>query len=42
MSAAEVATKLKINAVNVRVKTYRVRRVVDQELRRIVKAMEGG
>lgn len=41
MSAAEVAKKLQINATTVRVKTFRVRRIVDQETRRIVKSMEG-
>ena len=40
MSAAEVAKKLQINATTIRVKTFRVRRIVDQELRRIAASMD--
>jgi RNA polymerase sigma factor (sigma-70 family) len=39
LSAAEVAAALGISAVTVRVRTFRVRRVIDQQIRRLVKLM---
>ena len=41
LSAAETAISLGINAVTVRVRAFRVRRLVNRELRRIVRMLEG-
>jgi RNA polymerase sigma factor (sigma-70 family) len=40
LSARDVAASLGINAVTVRVRSFRVRRVVEREVRRIVKMLE--
>lgn len=40
VSAAEVASSLGISAITVRVRAFRVRRVVNQEMRRLIKALE--
>ena len=40
LSAADVATSLRISAVTVRVRAFRVRRVVNKELRRIARMLQ--